>query len=313
MLDSGDFKYSVVIPVYNSEKIVKDTVTRTISFFEKCTFNYEIILVNDGSTDNSFKVIREMAICNKNIIAINLLKNYGQHTANFCGFQKITGDFLITMDDDLQNPPEEIKKLIDAVMEGYDVVFGVFQEKKHVAYRRIGSKVISFVNRMIFNKPKELILSNFRIIRRDVVDRICKYRTSYPYIPGLIIMFSSEPGNVLVRHDERIDGKSGYTFTKLIDLVMRILFNYSSFPLRIVATGGIVISLISFTLGFFYLLKFFFDKSDVPGWTTVVVLTSFFNGSCLLILAMLGEYLVRLVKQTSSSVPYYIKESVNCD
>ncbi|TYO99024.1 undecaprenyl-phosphate 4-deoxy-4-formamido-L-arabinose transferase [Geothermobacter ehrlichii] len=312
-LGQDGLKYSVVIPVYNSERIVGETIDRTVDFFEREKLDYEIILVNDGSSDNSFEILKEKARLNKNIIAVDLLKNYGQHTANFCGFKKSTGDYLITMDDDLQNPPEEIAKLINAVKDGYDVVFGVFREKKHAGYRKIGTRIISFVNRKIFGKPKDLILSNFRIIRRDVVDRICQYKTGYPYIPGLVLMFSSKQGNVLVEHHERKVGKSGYTLFKIAELVMRILFNYSSYPLRLVAFCGIGVSLASFLLGGFYLLKAFFHKAAVPGWTTVVVLLSFFNGIALLVLGMLGEYLIRLVNQTSSSSPYQIKESVNCD
>jgi hypothetical protein len=167
------------------------------------------------------------------------------------------------------------------------------------------------MNRKIFAKPKDLVLSNFRIIRRDVVERICSYQTGYPYIPGLVLMFCSKPGNVMVEHHQRKIGKSGYNWIKIVQLVMRILFNYSSFPLRLVTGAGFVLSLLCFALALFYLLRTIITGTSVPGWATVVVLLSFFNGMSLFVLGMLGEYLVRLINQTSRGAIYYVKEAVH--
>ncbi len=306
-------KYSVVIPVYNSAAIVGETVDRTVAFFEGHGWDYELILVNDGSHDQSWDVLREKALANSHIIAINLLRNYGQHTALFCGFQESTGDYVITMDDDLQNPPDEIIHLINKASEGHDVVFGRFREKKHDWYRRLGSLLIRAINRRIFHQPKDLVLTNFRIIRRDVIDRMCSYRTHYPYIQGLALMFSTNPGNVWVEHQSRPAGKSNYNLFKIIELVMRILFNYSSYPLRLVSIVGVVISALSLLRGLYYLGKAVFIGVSVPGWTTVVVLLSFFNGITIFILSMLGEYTVRLLNQTSSTQSYHVKEIIGPD
>ncbi|MFB0536471.1 MAG: glycosyltransferase family 2 protein [Anaerolineae bacterium] len=303
-------KYSVVIPVYNSASTVGETIDRTVAFFEGHSWNHELILVNDGSRDQSWDVLREKALANPHIVAINLLRNYGQHTALLCGFQESTGDYVITMDDDLQNPPEEIVHLINKAGEGHDVVFGRFRKKKHPWYRRLGSLLIRATNRQIFHQPKGLVLTNFRIIRRDVVDRMCSYRTHYPYIQGLALMFSINPSNVWVEHQSRRVGKSNYNLLKIAELVMRILFNYSSYPLRLVSMVGIVISTLSLLLGLYYLWKAIFIGVRVPGWTTVVVLISFFNGIVILILSMLGEYTVRLLNQTSSTESYHVKEII---
>ncbi|MHC4706189.1 MAG: glycosyltransferase family 2 protein [Planctomycetota bacterium] len=303
-------KYSIVIPVYNSADIVATTIDRTVAVFERNKWDYELILVNDKSRDSSWDIVTQKALANPNIVAIDLLRNYGQHTANFCGFQHATGDYVITLDDDLQNPPEEILQLINKAQEGHDVVMGRFREKKHAAYRRWGSRLIRFVNRRVFLPHEGLVLSNFRIIRRDVVDRICAYKTAYPYITGLVLMFASNPVNVLVEHEERPVGRSNYTVRVIIQLVMRILFNYSSYPLRVVALAGLIIAALSFLLGTWYLAEGIFTRVPVPGWTTLVVLVSFFNGVTLLVLAMLGEYLIRLVNQTSVGAPYYIRKIV---
>ena len=171
--------------------------------------------------------------------------------------------------------------------------------------------MIAFINSHIFFQHKGLVLSNFRIIRRDVVDRICAYKTSYPYITGLVMMFCSRPANVLVEHKERPVGKSNYNIKIIIKLVMRILFNYSSYPLRLVTIFGLIISAASFILGAYYLCRGLLSPAAIPGWTTLVVLVSFFNGITLLLLGMLGEYLVRLINQTSWSMPYHIREVVH--
>lgn len=304
-------KYSVVIPVYNSEPIVATTVQRTQSFFESNKLPYEIILVNDGSSDNSWQVIEKIARDSEHVVAINLLHNYGQHSANLCGFKYSTGDYVITMDDDLQNPPEEIAHLIAQAKHGnHDLVIGQFREKKHVLYRRVGTVLIRAINQRIFGSPKDLVLTNFRIIRRDVVDRICNYRTSYPYVPGLALMFSNNRANVLVEHQERSAGKSNYNLLKILKLVSTILFNYSSYPLRLVSGIGMGLSLLSFLLGAFYLVTAMIKGTNVPGWTSLIVLVSFYNGVIMLLLGMLGEYSVRLLRQSSAVDSYHIKKIV---
>jgi len=306
----NSIKYSVVIPVYNSATIVGETIDRTVFFFEKYGWDYELVLINDGSHDRSWDVLREKAFATPHIIAINLLRNYGQHTAVFCGLRKSTGDYVITLDDDLQNPPEEIIHLIEKSREGYDLVFGRFREKKHAWHRRLGSLLVCVINRRIFHQPKGLALTNFRIMKRDVVDKICSYRTRYPYIPGLALMFSINPANVWVKHQRRPLGKSGYGPFKIAKLLARILFNYSAFPLHVVGMVGLAASGLSFLLGLYYLGKAIFAGVGVPGWTTIVVLIAFFNGVAILILTMLGEYIVRLINQTSYTESYQVKEII---
>jgi len=301
-------KFSVVIPVFNSEGVVGNTVDRTVAFFRNESLDFEIILVNDGSRDKSWLVIEQKTKEYPELLAVDLLHNYGQHVANLCGFSQATGDYVITMDDDLQNPPEEIRKLIDKANEGYDLVIGRFKEKKHSFIRRVGSRLIGGINRKIFNSPSDLVLSNFRIIRKDVIHRVCAYKVSYPYIPGLVIMFSSHRTNVMVEHNRREVGQSNYSIWRIAKLVSEILFNYSSYPLMLVAGIGLLTALASFILSAFYLLDAIFTGTSVPGWATVVVLLSFFNGMTLFVLGMMGEYLVRLINQTSQADSYHIKK-----
>jgi glycosyltransferase involved in cell wall biosynthesis len=271
---------------------------------------FEIVLVNDGSKDDSWAVISSLAKQHPEVTAINLLKNYGQHHANLCGFREAKGDYLITMDDDLQNPPEEIAKLIDTARDGGDLVIGRFETKQHSLVRRLGSQFVGWLNRKVFEVEGNLILSNFRLVRRDVVDRICQDRTFAPYIPGLILKYSSHRCNVLVRHLPRAEGKSNYTWRKILRLVANILFNHSSIPLRYGAAFGFVVAGGSFLLSLYFLLEAVIKGTNAPGWASLVVLLSFFNGVLILLLSVIGEYLIRILREIGTHRCYEIKEIV---
>lgn len=304
------FTYSVVVPVFNSEQVVGETVDRIVKEFEDQGLSYELILVNDGSQDQSWDVIAERARSNPHIVALNLLRNYGQHNASLAGFREATGDYVITMDDDLQNPPDQIRVLIDEAMTGRDVVFGKFDRKRAPAYRRLGSKLISMMNRRIFAQPPDLAVSNFRILRRDVVERICASQTAYPYITGQALLYSNNRSSVPVRHEPRILGKSSYSMVRILRLVFTILFSYSLFPLRLAAATGFLIALASFALGGVYLILGLLSVSKVPGWTSLVVLLAVFNGVIIALLSMLGEYVVRTLNAVSAHETYHVLQRV---
>jgi len=311
-IKSDDF-ISIIIPVFNSENIVKNTVEQSIYELKSQKLNFEIILINDGSKDNSWRTIKKLTQKYPEIISINLLKNYGQHTAIYCGIEQSKGNYLVTLDDDLQNPPKEIIKLINKITDGYDVVFGTFPEKKHSFLRKIGTLLINYLNKKIFNKPKSIKLTNFRIFTREVAERIKNYNTLYPYIPGLLLMFSSSIANVETLHEERKIGKSNYTIIKIIKLVSRLLFNYSSYPLKVLSSLGIIISILSFSSGIAFIVNKIYFKNIVPGWTTIVVIISFFNGFLIFMLGILGEYVSRILNQVSFKKSYQINEICSYD
>jgi glycosyltransferase involved in cell wall biosynthesis len=308
LMDPAAFTYSVVIPVFNSEDVVGETIDRVVRFFSEAGLKFELILVNDGSRDGSWNVLKQRARANPNIVALNLLNNSGQHRANLAGFREATGDYLITMDDDLQNPPDQIGLLIDEAMKGRDVVFGKFAHKQAPSHRALGSKAIGLINRRIFGQPPDLTVSNFRILRRDVADRICASRTAYPYITGQALLYSSSRANVTVRHDQRPGGGSSYNFVRIARLVAAILFSYSSFPLRLAAFIGFLISVFSFIIGAVYLIHGLVSDSSVEGWTSLIVMLAFFNGVTIALLSMLGEYVVRTLNSVSANEPYHVVE-----
>lgn len=310
-VDPHGFTYSIVVPVFNSVDIVGTTIDRITEVFEAAGLRYQLILVNDGSRDGSWELIAARARSSTHIIALNLLRNFGQHHANLAGLREASGDYVITMDDDLQNPPDQALLLIAEAMEGRDVVFGRFERKQASGYRRIGSTLISLLNRRVFGQPPGLAVSNFRILRRDVVDRVCESRTAHPYLTGQALLYSSDVSDVLVRHDERPVGKSNYGLRRILTLVFAILFSYSLFPLRAAAAVGFVVAVGSFLLGAFYLVRSLFVESPVPGWTTIAVLLSFFNGVVITLLSMLGEYVVRTLNVVSAPNSYHVTERVS--
>jgi glycosyltransferase involved in cell wall biosynthesis len=301
---------SIVIPVFNSVGVVGETVDRTVKVCENAAIDYELILVNDASTDGSWDVIAGRAADNPRIVAVDLLHNYGQHTAVFAGLKLSQGEFAVTMDDDLQNPPEEIVPILAKAAEGYDLVIGEFEQKRHSLFRRLGSSLVGWMNRKIFDKPKDLVLTNFRCIRRDVVERLVAYQTNYPYIPGLALMFSTNRVNIPVEHHPRAVGTSNYSLPRILAVVWRILFNYSSYPLRLVSMFGLVITTGAFGLAAFIFIRSLVVESQVPGWPSVALMLAFFNGVTILILSMLGEYLVRLLNQSSRTEAYHVRTVV---
>jgi hypothetical protein len=217
---------------------------------------------------------------------------------------------VITMDDDLQNPPDQALLLIERAMEGYDVVFGRFEAKQAAGYRRLGSRLISMINRRVFGQPANLAVSNFRILRRDVVTRIVSSRTAHPYITGQALMYSSQRANVDVRHEPRPIGSSNYNLVRIIRLVMTILFSYSSFPLRLGALLGFVLAGLSFLFGAYLVISRVVNDTRVPGWTSLMVLLSMFNGFSIALLSILGEYVVRTLNAVSDPVTSHVAELV---
>ena len=309
-LDRTAFTYSIVIPVFNSERIVGDTVDRVVEVFDGAGLRYELILVNDGSTDDSWDVIAERAARHPGVVALDLMKNYGQHFANLAGLTEATGDYVITMDDDLQNPPDQALLLIDAAMNGHEVVFGEFEQKQAPGVRRLGSRMIGVMNNRIFGKPADLVVSNFRILRRDVVDRIVASRTAFPYITGQALMFSGDRANVTVRHDPRPVGKSTYSLVRIMRLVLTILFSYSSWPLRAAAVLGFAISGLSFLLGGALVIRALVRDTVFPGWTSIMVLVSLFAGFTIALLSMIGEYVVRTLQTVSTEAQFHVVRRV---
>ena len=300
-------EFSIVIPVFNSEKTLRALIERIRGVFEKeITPEFEIILIDDGSSDNSWLELVGLHNEDRRVKIIQHMRNYGQHNSLMCGFNHCSGDFVITMDDDLQNPPEEIPKLTRKIMEGYDLVYGKYISKAHNSFRNSGSMLIQFFYKRIFSLPNEL--TAFRIIRRQLVETILNHDKNYVFIDGLLAWNSRRIATVQVRHEMRAHGRSGYSLRKLITLSLNMLTNFSIFPLQIASFLGIMFSLVGFTLGAVFLIKKLIFDVPVMGYTSIMVALTMFSGIQLLTLGLIGEYIGRIHLNNNRRTPFHIRE-----
>ncbi|MCJ7524169.1 MAG: glycosyltransferase family 2 protein [Candidatus Aminicenantes bacterium] len=299
--------FSVVIPVFNSEESLVELHRKLCETFGLMDKTFELIFVNDCSHDGSLAVLQEIKKNDQRIVVVDLYRNFGQQNALLCGFNYCKGEYVITMDDDLQNPPQEITKLYQKIREGYDAVFASYGKKKDKIYKNLGSFLIRKLTQKIFNIKNDLRFSSFRIIRRAIIEELRLKKTSYPYISGMILNITRQITNVEVEHEKRRFGRSNYTFSKLVKLAFNLLINYSTYPLQIISFGGIVISIAAFSIGIFVFIRKLMVETVRTGWTTTVMLISFFASMFFLIAFIFGEYLKRILAEVEKNKQYAVK------
>lgn len=300
-------KYSIVVPVYNSEKSLEILYNRLTSVFKSISENFEIIFVDDASTDNSWKELEKLYYeNNKKVKIIQLMRNFGQHNALICGFHFAKGDYIITLDDDLQNPPEEIPKLIDKIKQGYDLVYGEYISKKHKWFRNIGSSFIQIVYKKLFNLPHKL--TSFRIIKKEIINSILNYNKNYTFIDGLIAWQTKNIGVCNVVHDNRLQGKSGYSIKKLLTLAFNLITNFSIFPLQIVSILGFLFAILAFIMTIVFFFKKIFFDIPITGYTSLIISITLFSGIQLITLGLIGEYIGRIHLNINQKPQYNIRQ-----
>jgi len=303
-------KISVVIPVYRSAPSLPSLVERLQATLDRLGGPYEIVLVDDCSPDDSWQVLRELKQQHpEHLKIVRLLVNGGQHSAILCGFSVVTGDVVVTMDDDLQNPPEEIPKLLDGIDEGYDLVIGAYDSKKHSSLRNVSGGLVDRIQRWIFHLPPDFQLTSFRAVRRSVIDQLRGVSTLYPYVTAMLLSNTAKICNVPVRHDPRPHGESSYTFERSVSLAANLLLNYSPYPLYLVGLICSFAFLFSIGFGVYTVGQVIAYGVWVPGWASTVVIITFFNALILLCLLILGFYISRFHRQlTRSRAAYRIAE-----
>jgi undecaprenyl-phosphate 4-deoxy-4-formamido-L-arabinose transferase len=311
---SKKVKLSIVIPLYNSENTIEKLIKTLINQIGKLFQSLEIVLVNDDSKDKTEdKVLHLYEKYPNNIKYIALTKNFGEHNAVMCGLNYVTGDYAVIMDDDFQNPPAEVIKLVNKIKEGYDVVYSFYKKKKHSWLRVLGSKFNDWVATKLLKKPKGLYLSSFKILNKEVVDRIIQYKGPYPYIDGIILQMTNNIGTQECLHAKREEGKSNYTLKKLIHLWLNMFTGFSIIPLRISSYIGIIMSAFSLLLALFFTVSYFSGgilKKQIipPGWASVIVAVTFLGGIQLILIGIIGEYLGRLFLTVNQLPQYTIKK-----
>jgi len=237
------------------------------------------------------------------------MRNFGQHNATMCGFRHATGELVVTIDEDLQQDPKSIPALIDSLRHSNaDLVYGVYEAKKHDGGRNVGSWLVNRFYRVVFRMP--VTVTSFRAIRRELVDAILRYDLNFTYIDGLLAWNTRRIEMVTVPHHVRVDGKSGYTISKLLALAMNVFTNFSLLPLQLVSFAGFAAALVGFTLGSWYLIAAAFSLISVPGYASTIVAVLVLGGFQLLSLGIIGEYLGRLHLNVNRKPQYTVRKTI---
>jgi glycosyltransferase involved in cell wall biosynthesis len=301
-------KLSVVIPVYNGAATIGRLVEAVLS--ELSAHDPEVVLVNDGSRDNSEDVCTQLALSHPSVKFISLRRNFGEHNAVMCGLNHADAEFVAIIDDDFQNPPSEIEKLLREAEKGYDVVYSRYRVKQHSWFRNSGSRAHNWLATIILDKPRDLYLSSFRVMSRDLVQEVIKYRGPFPYIDGLILRVTNNIGTCLVEHQPRAEGRSNYTLGKLVSLSLNMFLNFSVRPLRFFTAVGFALFVLGIVLSIYYFIWKIFNPDYAVGWASLMIATLTLSGVQLLFLGLIGEYLGKNYLDRNGAPQYVIKKKV---
>lgn len=303
---------SFVIPCYCSEKTIKAVVDEIIQkVAEQSKYDYEIILVNDHSKDGTGDVIKELAHQNHKIVAVDFSRNFGQHSALMAGFQKVLGEYVVSMDDDGQMPVESIFDLISELEKGADVAFGQYEEIKQKWVRNVGSRVNVWMTELLLEKPKSVFMSSFWAGKRFVIEEVLRYDAAYPYIGGLLLRVTRNMVSVPVKQRERAAGRSGYTFFKLLNLWMNGFTAFSVKPLRFATFCGGVSAMGGFLYGIVTIIRKLLNPEILLGYASTVTLLLFVGGMIMLLLGLLGEYIGRIYICLNKAPQYVVRDVVD--
>ena len=307
---------SVVVPVYNSGSILSDLVARLSAVLAANYDTYELILVNDGSSDDSWDVICFLVANHPWIRGINFMRNYGQHNALLCGIRKARFEAIITMDDDLQHPPEEIPKLIEKLSEGFDVVYGPPIQQQHGLWRDMASFITKTSLKATIGADTAQMASAFRALRTQIREAFADYQGSFVSLDVLLTWGTTRFTSVPVRHDPRKAGVSNYTFWKLVNHAINMMTGFSPLPLQLASIIGFLFTVFGFIILLYVVSNFFIHGGSIPGFSFLACIIAIFSGVQLLMLGIFGEYLARVhfhSMDRPSSVIREIRETPNSE
>lgn len=307
-MDQTPLELSLVIPVYNGGRTIRPLVEHIVKAFGSTSF--EVVLVNDGSEDDSEAVCATLA--DKfpgNVVFVHLSRNFGEHNAVLAGFKQTRGRYVAVLDDDGQNPPEEVIRMLDELKrKNYDVVYGHYIEKMHSRFRNLGSRFNDRIATLMLHKPKDLYLSSFKVMNRFVVNEIIKYHGPFPYTDGLIYRVTRNIGQVPVEHRASDSGPSRYTFRRLVRLWLNMFLNFSIKPLRLSIYVGLLTSCLSLaSLIAIVIDRLWITPNVTLGIPTVLGTIVLLAGIQLMILGLVGEYLGRLYLDQTGTPQYVVR------
>ncbi len=306
-------KISFGIPCYNSANTVSYVIDeiRDVMKTAEDRYDYEIITVVDGSPDNVFEVLKNIAENDKKIKVINFAKNFGQANARMGTLKYATGDYVVCLDDDGQCPVDQVLRLIEPLEQGYDVVIADYPQKKQSWFKNFGSKFNTATSRIVLDVPKDFRSSNFYSMKKFVRDQIVLYSNPYPFMDGLISQATKNIAYAQMEERERISGSTGYTFKKLLSLWMNGFTAFSVIPLRVSSLIGILTAIMGFILGIYTLIRKLIIV-DVPmGWSSTIAVILFVGGLLMLMLGMIGEYIGRIYISINNAPQFVERETIN--
>lgn len=301
--------YSVIVPVFNSSESLKELYHQIADTFISLKKSYEVIFVDDDSADTSWKVLVELQKeFYEHVIAIKLAKNFGQHNATLCGIAAASSEFIVTIDDDLQNPPKEIIKLIEKMnATDADLVYGIYSTKQHSMVHNLGSATLKSSSRRMFQTKGAG--SSFRLIKASLAKNLLNHQINFIYIDELFNWYTNNIEFATVEHNKRPYQKSNYSPRSLFSIVTNLVIYYTAVPLQLMVYGGFISSLFSFFIGLVFIYKKLVQ--DVPlGFTAMIVAVLFSTSVILLSLGVLGEYLSRIYNVQNRKPPYSIKTTL---
>ncbi len=301
--------YSIIIPVFNSEKTLSELVNRTGSVMKEIADNFEIILVNDCSKDHSWEKISQLSKKYAWVKGINLLRNFGQHNALLCGIRKAKYEITITMDDDLQHPPEEIHKLLNALDKGFNVVYGIPKKLPHAPWRNFFSKITKRILANMIGIHHVRDISSFRVFRTELREAFANFKGPDVFIDALLSWSTDRFRTIYVNEAQRVIGKSNYRFFQLVKMGMLILTGYSTTPLRFASYSGFGFTLFGLLILIYVLIRYFTEGS-IPGFPFLASVIIIFSGTQLFALGIFGEYLGHIFNRSSERPPYIIVETI---
>ena len=298
---------SIVIPVFGGSDALPQLHQRLAACLQDAGLSWELILVDDRGRGESWPAIRALADAFPQVTGLRLSRNFGQHAATICGIEHARGEWIVTMDDDLEHPPEAIPALLKAGNPECPLVYGVFPQRTHSAYRNFSSETMRWTLKRAFPDLNEHY-SSFRAIHAPLAQQLPDFKLSKPYIDGMLSWMTSSVTTVEVAHGERHHGESAYTLRKLVSHAVNVFVTFSHLPLRIASYGGAALALVSFAYMVFVVFGYFSGRITNPGYTSLMSVILFACGVQLLILGVLGEYVGRLMGSAYRK-PVYLVES----
>ncbi|HEV8613358.1 MAG TPA: glycosyltransferase family 2 protein [Gemmatimonadales bacterium] len=301
---------SIVVPVYNSADCLGELVRRLEKELGGAGLHFEVVLVDDDSPDNSWRTIVDLSQRHEVLTGLRLRRNAGQDNAIMAGLRASRGEVVIVMDDDLQHDPADIPALYAAVRDGgYDVVYARFRSKRQALWKNFGSWLNDRLAVVVLGKPKEIYLSPFKAIRREVVEEVIKYEGPFSYVDGLLFTITSSIGQVEATHHPRFAGRGNYNLVKSIRVWLKLATNFSVVPLRVATLAGGIMSVMAFLAGAFFILQALFLERSPPGWPSLVVTVLFLGGVQLVGLGAVGEYVGRIYIAQNKRPQFTVRES----